>query len=210
MANAFSKQETVFFDELLAGFDDRLKFGKNVTVYNADATILERSQGTQIWRPMPYISTSIDGAAGTDISSSFQEITQLSVPIGLGYDKSVPWTMTTNDLNDQMQRERKMKSAVQRLGSDINKAIANVAGIQGSLVVKRTSAASGYDDISLANALMEEQGIVDESAMRNMFIHTRDYATMAGALAKPQTSANPKVNMAYENGYLGPVAGFET
>lgn len=210
MATAFSKQETVFFDELLAGFDDRLKFGRNTTVFNADPTILERSQGTAIWRPVPYISTSIDGAAGTDISASFTDITQLSVPIALGYDKTVPWTMTTNDLNDPMQRERKMKSAQQKLASDINVAIANVAGIQGTLVVKRTSAASGYDDISLANALMEEQGVVDAGSTRSIFLHTRDYSLMAGTLAKPQTSPNPKVNRAYEDGYVGRVAQMET
>lgn len=209
-ATAFSKQETVFFDELLAGFDDALKFGRNVTTFQADPVILERSQGTAIWRPVPYISASIDGPAGTDISASFADVTQLSVPISLGYDKTVPWSMTTNDLNDPMQRERKMRSAQQKLASDINKAIADVAGIQGSLVVKRTSAASGYDDISLANALMEEQGIVDSASQRFAFIHTRDYALMAGALAKPQTSANPKVNRAYEEGYVGRVAGFET
>lgn len=210
MPSAFSKQETVFFDELLAGFDDRLKFGRNVSVFNADAQTLERSQGTAIWRPMPYISTSIDGPAGTSISSSFSDVTQLSVPISLGFDKTVPWVMTSNDLNDPLQRERKMRSATQKLSSDINVAIANVAGIQGTLVVKRLSAASGYDDLSLANALMEEQGIVDMGSARKAFIHTRDYAAMAGQLAKPQTSANPKVNKAFEDGFLGPVAGFDT
>jgi hypothetical protein len=210
MPSAFSKQETVFFDELLAGFDDRLKFGRNVSVFNADAQTLERSQGTAIWRPMPYISTSIDGPAGTSISSSFSDVTQLSVPISLGFDKTVPWVMTSNDLNDPLQRERKMRSATQKLSSDINVAIANVAGIQGTLVVKRLSAASGYDDLSLANALMEEQGIVDMGSARKAFIHTRDYAAMAGQLAKPQTSANSKVNKAFEDGFLGPVAGFDT
>lgn len=210
MATAFSKQETVFFDELLAGFDDRLKFGKNVSVFNADPVVLERSQGTAIWRPVPYISTSVNGAAGTDISSSFTDVTQLSVPISLGFDKSVPWTMTTNDLNDPLQRERKMRSAQQKLASDINVAIANVAGEQGTLVVKRTVAASGYDDLALAGALMEEQGVVDDAFMRKAFIHTRDYAAMAGTLAKPQTSANPKVNRAYEDGFIGNVANFET
>lgn len=210
MATAFTKQETVFFDELLAGFDDNLVFGRNVSVFNADPVVLERSQGTAIWRPQPYISTSIDGAAGTDISASFNDVTQLSVPIALGYDKTVPWSMTTNDLNDPLQRERKMRSAQQKLATDINVAVANVAALQGTLVVKRTTAASGYDDVSIANSLMQEQGLVDRAFARHLFLHTRDYALMAGNLAKPQTSANSKVNRAYEEGYVGLVAGFET
>jgi hypothetical protein len=210
MATAFSKQETVFFDELLAGFEDRLTFGRNVSIHNADPVVLERSQGTAFWRPVPYVSVSVDGPAGTDISASFGDITQLSVPIGLGYDKSVPWTMTSNDLNDKQQRERKLTSAMQRLATDINVAIANVAALQGTLVVKRTSAASGYDDLAAADSLYTEQGLSGDALRRIAVLHARDYNSMASALAKPATSANPKVNSAYENSYVGMVAGFET
>ena len=210
MATAFTKQETVFFDEMLAGFDDLLTFGRNVSKFNADPVVLERSQGTAIWRPVPYVSVSVDGAAGTDISSSFADVTQLSVPIALGYDKSVPWTMTSNDLNDQQQRERKLRSAMQRLATDINVACANVAALEGTLVVKRTAAASGFDDLAAADALMMEQGLVGDAARRIATLHARDYNNMASTLAKPQTSANSKVNTAYDNAYVGRISGFET
>jgi hypothetical protein len=210
LATAFNKQETVKFDELLAGFDDLLAVGKNVSKYQADATTLERSQGTAIWRPVPYVSVSVDGAAGTDISASFADVTQLSVPIGLGFDKTVPWKMTSNDLNDPQQRDRKMESALKRLATDINMACANVACLQGSLVVKRTTAASGFDDLSAADSLMIEQGLVGDDSRRVSILHARDYNSMAGALAKPATSANSKVNTAYERAYVGNVSGFET
>lgn len=210
MPSAFSKQETVFFDQLLAGYDDLLTLGRNVSIYNADPTVLERSQGTQIWRPVPYVSVSTDGAAGTDISGSFADVTQLSVPIGLGYDKTVPWKMTSNDLNDQQQVERKLKSAVKRLATDINMAVASVAALQGTLVIKRTSAASGFDDLAAADSTMVEQGLVGDDSRRVAILHTRDYNSMASALAKPATSANPKVNTAYEKAYVGQVSGFET
>lgn len=210
MPTAFNKQETVFFDELLAGFDDGLVAGRNVSVYNADATTLERSQGSAIWRPTPYVSVSIDGAAGTDISASFGDVTQLSVPIGLGYDKTVPWKMTSNDLNDPQQRDRKMKSALQRLSTDINVACANIACLQGSLVVKRNAAASGFDDLAAAESVMIEQGLAGDGGRRVSILHARDYNNMASVLAKPATSANPKVNTAYEKAYVGNVAGFET
>lgn len=210
MPTAFSKQETVFFDELLAGFDDTLTIGRNVSRFNADPVVLERSQGTAIWRPQPYVSVSVDGAAGTDISASFGDVTQLSVPIGLGYDKTVPWTMTSNDLNDKQQRERKLKSAMQRLATDINVACANVACLQGTLVVKRTVAASGFDDLAAADSLMMEQGLVGDAARRVAILHARDYNNMASVLAKPATSANSKVNTAYEAAYVGRVSGFET
>jgi len=207
---AFSKQETVFFDELMAGYDDTLTIGRNVSLFNADAVVLERSQGNAIWRPTPYVSVSVDGAAGTDISGSFNDVTQLSVPIGLGFDKTVPFKMTSNDLNDQQQRERKMKSAMQRLATDINIACANVACLQGTLVVKRNAAASGFDDLAAADSLMIEQGLVGDAERRVSILHARDYNSMASTLAKPQTSANAKVNTAYEKAYVGHVSGFDT
>lgn len=208
-ASAFTKQETVFFDQMLAGFDDLLTLGRNVSHYNADATVLERSQGGQIWRPVPYVSVSIDGASGTDISGSFGNITQLSAPIGLGYDKTVPWIMSSNDLNDPKRVEQKQQSAVKRLATDINMAVANVAALQGTLVVKRNVAASGFDDLAAADSMMVEQGLTGEGR-RVAILHARDYNSMASALAKPATSANPKVNTAYEKAYVGQVSGFET
>lgn len=210
MPTAFTKQETVFFDELLAGFDDQLTFGRNVSLFNADPVILERSQGLAIWRPQPYVSVSVDGPAGTDISASFNDVTQLSVPIGIGYNKTVPWSMTSDDLNDKQQRERKYNSALQRLATDINVACANVAALQGTLIVKRTVAASGFDDLAAADSLMIEQGLVGDVGRRIAVLHARDYNNMASVLAKPATSANPKVNNAYENAYVGRISGFET
>lgn len=210
MATAFTQQETVLFDKLMAGFDDGLVVAKNVTVTNLDPVILERSQGTQFWRPQPYISTTVDGAAGTDISASFTDLTQLSVPLGLGYNKSSPWQMTGNDLNDPMQRDRKYASALQALKTQINISCANVASLYGSLVVKRTTAASGFDDLAAADSIMLEQGLVGDALRRVAVLHARDYNSMASALAKPQTSANSKVNPAYEQGFVGNVSGFDT
>jgi hypothetical protein len=118
--------------------------------------------------------------------------------------------MTGNDLNDKQQRERKYQSAMQRLATDINVACANVASLQGTLVVKRTGAASGFDDLAAADSLMVEQGLVGDSPRRVAVLHARDYNNIASALAKPQTSANSKVNTAYENAYVGQVSGFDT
>jgi hypothetical protein len=210
MATAFTQQETVLFDKLMAGFDDGLVVAKQVTVTNLDPVLLERSQGTQFWRPQPYVSTTIDGAAGTDISANFTDLTQLSVPLGLGYNKAVPWQMTGNDLNDPMQRERKYASAMQALATQINISCANVASLYGSLVIKRTVAASGFDDLAAADSVMLEQGLVGDSLRRVAILHARDYNSMASALAKPQTSANSKVNPAYEKGFVGNVSGFDT
>jgi hypothetical protein len=99
---------------------------------------------------------------------------------------------------------------MQRLATDINLAIATTSGTQGTLVVKRTAAASGFDDLAAADSLMMEQGLVGDVGRRIAVLHARDYNNMASTLAKPQTSANAKVNSAYQKAQVGPVSGFDT
>ena len=86
MANAFSKEERVAFEDLLAGFQDALVLSKNVNIYRTDGTMMERARDT-IWRPMPYIAQSINSVPGTAISG-YQDMTQLAVPATLGFSKT--------------------------------------------------------------------------------------------------------------------------
>lgn len=199
----FSKQETVAFEQILEGFNDAMVMSHNVSVYKTDPTIMERS-GDVIWRPQPYIAKSFDGA---DQSGNFGAYTQLSVPASIGFHKSVPWEMTTTELRDMLQESRLGDSARQKLGSDINIATLNAVTAYGSVVVKRTTAATGYDDVALASATFDELGINDFD--RYMALSPRDYNNMASNLAARQT-INEKPTKAYEKSYVGDVAGFET
>lgn len=203
MPNAFSKEERVAFEDILEGFQDALVLSRNVSVYNTDSTEMERANDI-IWRPQPYIAQSFDG---TDMTSNFKDFTQLAVPSTIGFSKSVPWTLTAKELRDALQEGRLGDSAKQKLASDINVAVMNVASQQGTLVVKRTAAASGFDDVAQAEAIMNEQGV--QSFDRYLALSTRDYNGMASNLAARQT-LNGKPLTAYEKAYVGMVASFET
>jgi len=61
MANSFSKEERVAFENILEGFNDALVMSSIVSKYNTNGTEMERSSDT-IWRPMPYIAQSYDGS----------------------------------------------------------------------------------------------------------------------------------------------------
>lgn len=206
MANSFSKEERVAFEQILEGFQDALVLSRNVSVYNSDMTTMERTNDT-IWRPMPYIADSIDGPAGTDISGSFKDFTQLSVPSTIGFNKTVPWSLNAKELRDQLQEGRLGDAAKQKLASDINVAVMNVAANQGTLVVARSGAASGFDDVAECEAIMNEQGIMPSD--RYLALSTRDYNSMASNLAGRQTLQGKPVS-AYEKAYVGEVASFET
>jgi len=207
MANSFSKEERVAFEDLLEGFQDALVLSRNVSVYQTDQTMMERANNT-IWRPQPYIAQSISSTPGTPIPG-YQGMTQLAVPATLGFSKTVPWEMTSLELRDALQEGRLGESAKQKLASDINIAIMNSAASLGSLVVPIAAAAGDYDDVALCDAIMNEQGVPDYE--RFMALSSRDYNGLAGNLVGSARSfGNQKSDKAYERSYVGMVAGFET
>jgi len=146
MANAFSKEERVAFDQLLEGFHDALILSKAVSVYSTDMQTMERAQDT-IWRPSPYIMYSQDRTIGTPVTA--QNATQLSVPSTLGFAKNATWNLNAKELRDQLRQGSLGDAAKQRLASDINVAVMNVASAQGTLVVPIATAAGTYDNVAL-------------------------------------------------------------
>lgn len=203
MANAFNKEERVAFEQVMEGFHDALILSRNVSIYNTDSQSMERS-GDIIWRPMPYIAQSF---AGTDMTSNFKDSTQLSVPASLGFGRASPFALTSKELREKLREGRLGDAARQKLASDINVAINTVAANEGTLVVKRTTSASGYDDMALADSIMNEQGV--DQFDRYAALTSRDYNGMASNLAARGTM-NKKPTDAYEKSYVGEVAGFET
>lgn len=202
-ANAFNKEERIAFENILEGFQDALVLSRAASVYSTDSMMMERAADT-IWRPQPYVAQSF---SGTDMTSNFKDYVQLSVPATLGFSKSVPWTLTAKELRDALQEQRLGDAAKQKLASDINVAVMNVAANQGTLVVKRTTAASGFDDVALMDSVMNEQGV--QAFDRYAAFSSRDYNNMASNLAGRGTMAG-KPTTAYEKAYVGNISGFET
>lgn len=204
MSNNFSKEERVAFESILEGFNDALVISRNVAKFGTDGQLMERANDT-IWRPMPYILNSQNRTVGSAVTP--QDATQLSVPSRLTEKKNVSWNMDALELRDALQEGRLGKAAYQRLASDINTKVRDVVSLQGTLVVPITGAAGDYDDIALADTIMNEQGVPEMD--RYLALTTRDYNGLAGNLAGRQTMTG-KPTSAYERSYVGMVAGFET
>jgi hypothetical protein len=208
MANAFSKEEIVAFEDILEGFNDALILSKNINVYNTSGVTMERARDT-IWRPQPYIAQSFDRVVGTSIASDVSTMTQLSVPSTLGFNKCSAWQMNALELRDALQEGRLGDSAKQKLASDINLSVMDLAAAQGTLVVPIATAAGDYDDIALCDSIMNEQGVM--AGDRYLALSSRDYNGMAGNLAVATRSftGNKSAN-AYERSFVGEVASFST
>lgn len=203
MANGFSKEETVAFDQQLEGFNDALVMSNLVTKYNTNGQQMERSSD-QIWRPQPYIAQSYDGS---DATSNFGDNTQLSVPATIGYQKHATAILDGKELRDQLQEGRLGEAAAQKLASDINIAVNTVAAQQGTIFVKRTAAASGYDDLAEAQSTMNELGVM--MGDRRIGLSSRDYNGMASNLAARETLNSPATRALRES-FVGRLASFDT
>lgn len=201
---AFNKQEIVNFEQALQGFEDQLvlseKFGR-FTVSDVEA---ERANNT-VWRPMPYVVQSFNGLDQTaNFSSTFA---QLSVPISMGFSHSVPLILSATELRDALQENRLGVAAAQRLASDINIACSNLAALTGTIFIKRSAAATGFDDVAAIDTAMNRLGI--DPMNRNAFYSSSDYNNMASNLAGRVLDNSKSLN-AYERAYLGLVSGIQT
>jgi len=204
MANAFSKEEIVAFEEMLQGFEDALVMSKLANVYNADSSTMERANDT-IWRPVPFIAQSYDGS---DATSNFGDNTELSVPASIGYQKHSTAALTAKELRDMLKEGRLGKAAMQKLASDINLSMATVAANQGTVVVTKSGAASGYADIAAAEEAFNRVGV--SMFDRYLALSSKDYNGLAADIAGRATP-NQLVRDAYSKSLIGmDIAGFQT
>lgn len=203
MANGFSKEERFAFLEMCKGMEDALVISGRVSKYSTDSTQMERS-GDVIWRPYPYIMNSYDGL---DQTSNFDDVMQIAVPATLGFSKSVPWLMSPKELRDSLQNGRLGVAARQKLASDINLRIMNTACYQGTVFVKRSSAAAGFDDVAAIDNAFNRIGVPMDS--RTALYESSHYNSMASNLAARETLQG-MTSEAFRRAYVGNVAGFET
>jgi hypothetical protein len=203
MAMQFAKEEIVAFDKVLEGFQDALVISREFKTYNLNNVMAERL-GNTIWRPQPYIAQSF---TGLDQTANFaRTYAQLSVPTTLSYSHAVPLTLSATELRDLLQKESLGKAALQRLASDINVDCSNLAATSGTVVVKRTTAATGFDDLAAADTAMNRLGI--DMNERKIFLSTADYNSMASNLAGRGYITQLSQN-AYEKAKIPTVADFD-
>jgi hypothetical protein len=204
MATQFSREEKIAFDSVIEGFDDLLVISKLAEVDMSLSNGNTDHQGDRVWLPAPLISASFDGF---DQSSNFMDATELSVPASIGYHKSVPLKLSSKNLRNSRYMQNKAQAAKQKLASDVNAGLFNTVALQGTIVSKRTVAATGYDDVSLCDAAMTEIGVPGDN--RYYVASPRNANLMAGDLAKRSTFAG-EVQNAYQRARLGiDIAGFD-
>lgn len=206
MANSeFTHEEATAFGKMVAGFEDGLQLIPTVDIETVDQEQMERT-GNVIWVPQPYIMQSHEG---TDATDKYQGANELAVPLVLNKKRFSAWEMTEDELRVATREGNLRMAATRKLASDVNQDISDFVTSFGTLVVKRTSAATGFDDMAAAEAMMNETGVPHGD--RWAALSTRDYNGMASDLAKADRSfGNSISDAAFRKAYVGDVAGFQT
>lgn len=204
MATSFTKEEQVMFDNVIEGFDDMLVIAKGFELYDPLTAQEAVNARDKFWLPMPMIGKSYDGF---DQSSNFDGLTQLNVPASVGVHKAVPKTLSSKNLRNQFAMDQYAKAAKQKLASDVNLSCFNTAALYGSIVSKRSGAASGYDDVADLDVRMTRIGVGQDERMA--FYSPSAMNAMASNLAG-RSEDTARSRNAYENALIRhDVAGFK-
>lgn len=204
MATSFTKQEQVMFDKMVEGFDDMLVIAKGFDLYEAQTEQQAVNARDKFWVPMPMIGASYDGF---DQSSNFDGLTELNVPASVGYHKAVPKTLSSKNLRNQYAMDNFARAARQKLASDVNLVCFQTAALYGSVVSKRTTAPTGYDDVADLDTRLTRIGVGLEDRMA--FYSPSAMNAMAGNLAS-RAEDSARSRNAYENALIRhDVAGFK-
>jgi len=204
MGTSFTKQEQVMFDKVIEGFDDQLVIAKGFDLYDPLTAQEAVNAGDKFWVPAPMIGFSYDGF---DQSSNFDGLTQLNVPATIGVHKAIPKTLSSKNLRNEYAMNQIGKAAKQKLASDVNMACFNTAALYGSVVSKRASAATGYDDVADLDVRFTRIGVPQDDRMA--FYSPSAMNAMAGNLAG-RSEATERSRTAYEKAMIrSDIAGFE-
>lgn len=213
MANSFSKEEIVFFEDIIEGFDPNNITARQVSKFKPPSTAFERSALT-VWRPTPYIPVGTEGL--TLSASQFADRTQLSVPSELNANvsspshiRNVPFTMNAVELNDPLQRNRIVDGAVQQLSATADSVVANKVADRGTLFIKNGAAITTYAHVAQCEEAMSIRD-VPIMAPRTIIMNPTDYNTVAGDLADRDAPPTGVSLTAFERSRIPRVATFDS
>lgn len=203
MPNSFLKQVTIGWAKFVDNFEDQLVMSRIIGREDVDPRELERSMNS-VWRPRKQIMRTV---SGSDQSAQFKPKTQMAVPIVVDKRESVTFTMSDEELLDDIQQENMGDGAWQALASIVNVTCSTVAAQQGSLCIKKTSAASEYGDVANVRTIMTRNGI--PYGDRKFTMNTVDYNGIARDLAN-RADIGERLNAnAYTEALVAKVAGID-
>ncbi len=213
MANNFSKEEIVFFEQVLEGFSPNNITAKQVSKFKPNSTEYERSSLT-VHRPIPNITLGTEGL--TLAAGAFADRTQLTVPSTLNANvgspsdiKNIPFKMNAVELNDPLQVKKLSQAAVLQLSSIVDNVVATKVAKRGSIFIKDAAALTTYTQMAKCEELMTIRDI-PLTAARTLIMNPQDYNGVSANLAQRDAVPTGVALTAYERSKIPNIATFDS
>jgi len=217
MANDFVTEERVMFDDLITAFNDNNITARQVAKFKMPELTGARTGNNttqQIFRPLAYRGVSKKGRVLVD--ADFSSRTQLSVPSSLNFNDSDPSDLISNafsmnavELNDPLQRDRIVTSAVQKLSSDLDISIAEEIALKGSIVVAETTNITNYSQVVGTESLMTIRG-VPLMDPRTIIMNAIDWNGISANLANRDAPPSGVSLTAFERSMIPRIATYDS
>lgn len=203
MPTSFTKEERVMFDDMVEGFEDQLTYAALANKYEMLGPEEMVHTRDRVWIPSPMIGSSYDGF---DQTSNFDGLTEMSIPVAIGFHKSSPKRLSAKNLRNKSALAQYADAATEKLTSDVNTALRTRAALYGSIFVKRTQAPTGFDDLAQAKAAMTRIGV---GPANRVFMAGSDAEIGFASNLSNRAEATSRSNDAYSTGLIARnVAGF--
>ena len=185
----------ILFESAIETHEKQTQMVELVETFKPESGSMQNS-GNVVWRPMQQHRPVIEG---WDISGQDTGIIEETYPAVLGDPLNDFFSQRADDMRDRTFWERAGKESGLRQVSELNKRIAQLVADTGSLYY-RTNAASGYDAVAEAQAMLNERQA--SADMRYMVLNDRDQKKYGSDLAQRQTLQG-RPEDAWKTGQIG-------
>ena len=196
MATSFTKEERIVFDDMVEGFEDQLSYARQAKIYEPLTPQELVHTRDRMWIPSPMIGTSYDGF---DQTANFDGITEMAIPVSIGFHKATPKTMSPKNLRNTSTLAMYADAAKEQMAVQVNMALRNRVALEGSLFVKRTVAPTGYDDFAAAGAAMTRIGVGPRNRVAMVGVNTQ-IPIVSNLASRSEDSARSRES--YETGLI--------
>lgn len=204
MANAFTKDLEIMFENMIESFDAACVMSKAVETSYPDAQSMQRANDV-FYRPQSYrtaVQTGVDITGG-----SATDLIQRQVPTTFRTPDNVRYELNFLQARDPQHYERAGKAAAIDLAANIEANLLSTVALQAAIVVKKVGALT-WDDGATAEALMLSRG-VPAGRSRKMFLNPFDYKDIAKDLGN-RAYIGDLAKDAYIRSQVPAIATFET
>lgn len=186
----------VMFDEWLKTFESQQSMLPLVNHWIPNAADLQNA-GNQLWRPYDQHAPIIEG---WDLTGQETGIIQQTYPAVLGTPYNDIVSQRIDDMRDMQFWIERARTSARRQASNLNKKVTDAMITQGSLFY-RSSASSGLDFVTEAQALMNERQLV--KGQRHYMLNDRSTQRFANELGSRQTLQGRPESAAWVKGQIG-------